>query len=94
MPMQIGGGEAEQKAAQLCAKAEGSVHEDSRADILQKGWAFRVGTWNVDSLTGNAGELIEALVDKEVDVACIQETQWRESGCWFFIAKGKRYKLF
>ena len=26
-------------------------------------------------------------------MACIQETQWRGSGCRFFGAKGKRYKL-
>jgi len=36
-----------------------------------------------------AGKLIEAL-DREVDVACIQETL----GCRFFGAKGKIYKLF
>jgi len=31
------------------------------------------GTY-VDSLTGRAGEVIEALSDRKVDVACIQET--------------------
>jgi len=41
-----------QNAAQPCAKAEGCVHDDLRADTLRKGWGFRVGTWNVDSLTG------------------------------------------
>jgi len=30
-------------------------------------------------------------VDTEVNVACIQETRWRGSGCRFFGAKGKRY---
>jgi len=29
-----------------------------------------------------------------VDVACIQETQWKGSGCKFYGGKGKRYKLF
>jgi len=29
-----------------------------------------------------------------VDVGCIQETRWRGSGCRFFGAQGKRYKLF
>jgi len=42
------------------------------ADKLWKGWGFRVGTWNVDSLMGRAGELVEALADREVDVVCIQ----------------------
>jgi len=45
-------------------------------------------------LTGRAGEVVEALSDRKVDVACIQETQWKGSGCKFYGAKGKRYKLF
>jgi len=36
---------------------------------------------------------VEALADREVDVGCIQETRWRGSGCMFFGAQGKRYKL-
>jgi len=27
-------------------------------------------------------------------MACIQETQWKGSGCKFYGAKGQRYKLF
>ena len=46
-----------------------------KADGLQKGWGFRVGTRNVDSLTGRAGEVVEAFSVRKVDVACIQETQ-------------------
>jgi len=59
-----------------------------------KDWGFWVGSWNVDSLTGKAGEVLEALLDRQVDVACIQERQWKGSGCRFFGANGKRYKLF
>jgi len=33
-------------------------------------------------------------MDREVDVACIQETRWRGSGCKFFGTEVKRYKLF
>ena len=57
-------------------------------------WQFQVGTWNVDSLTGRAGEIVEALSDRKVDVACIQETRWKGNGCKFYGAKGQRYKLF
>jgi len=32
-------------------------------------------------------------LDRKVDMACIQETQWKGSGCKFYGAKGKRYKL-
>ena len=60
-----------QNAAQPCARVQGYVNDDLGADGLWKGWGFRVGTWNVDSVTGRAGEVVEAL---KVDVACIQET--------------------
>jgi len=82
-------------AAQPDAKAEGCVHDDPpRADKPRKGWAFRVGTWNIDSLTGRSGELVEALAERRMDVACVQEIRWRGSRCRFFGAIGKRYKLF
>ena len=56
------------------AQADGCVHDDPpRADKLQKGWSFRVGTWNIDSLTGRSGELVEALAERRMDVACVQE---------------------
>jgi len=57
--------------AKPCAKTEGCVHDDLKE---RKGWGFWIGAWNVDSLTERAGELVEALADKEVDVAHIQET--------------------
>ena len=37
---------------------------------------------------------MEALAERLMDVACVQETRWRGSGCRFFGAIGKRYKLF
>jgi len=54
-------------AAQPYAKAEGCVHDNPPgADKLRKGWPFRVGTWNVDSLTGRSGELVEALSERRM----------------------------
>jgi len=44
-------GKPSQNAEQLFAEAEGCVHEDLRANKLQKGRGFWVSTWNVDSLT-------------------------------------------
>jgi len=34
------------------------------------------------------------LLDRKVDVAYIQETRWKGSGCKSYGAKGQRYKLF
>jgi len=64
-------GKPSQNAAQPCAEAEGCVRDDLRADKLWKDWGFRVGTLDVESLTGTEGELLEALADREVDVGCI-----------------------
>jgi len=37
---------------------------------------------------------MEALAERRVDVACVQETRWRDSGCRFFGAIGKKYNMF
>ena len=87
-------GKASWNAAQPCARVQGCVNDDLRADGLRKGWQFRVGTWNVDSLTGRSGEVVEALSDRKDDVACIQETRWKGRGCKLCGAKRQRYKLF
>jgi len=53
----------------------------------------RVGTWNVDSLSVRLGELVEALAERQMDVACVQETRWRGFGCRFFGAIAYRQKI-
>jgi len=40
-------GKPSQNAAQPCARVQGYVNDDLMADGLQKGWGFRVSTWNV-----------------------------------------------
>jgi len=74
MPMQTGGGEVSWNPAQPRGRAKGCVNDDLTADGLRKCWGFRVSTWNVDSQTGSASEVVDALSDRKVDVACIQET--------------------
>ena len=37
---------------------------------------------------------MEALAERQIDLACVQETRWRGSSCRYFGATGKRYKLF
>jgi len=57
-------GKPSRNAAQPCDRVQCYVNDDLRADErLQKGWEFRVSTWNVDSLTGRAGEVVEASSD-------------------------------
>ena len=66
-----------QKPSQNAAWVHGYVKDNLRADGLWRGWGFQVSTWNVDSLTGKVGEVVDALSDRKVekvDVTCIQET--------------------
>ena len=84
-----------QNAANLCAKTNGCVHEDMRIHKLQKGWGFRVGTWNVDSLTGRADELIEDTDRHRSSCGTHIKKHNREKGvAGYFGAKDQKYKLF
>ncbi|KAL6549823.1 hypothetical protein OROMI_020311 [Orobanche minor] len=40
---------------------------------------LRVGSWNLGTLTGKLLELVDILNKRRVDVACIQETRWKEA---------------
>ena len=88
IPTQIGGGKPSQNAAQLCAKAESCVHDYQRADKRWKCWGFWVGSWNVDSLAGRAGELIETLADRDVDMVL---QMWYYSKTWTHVAKRRQW---
>ena len=72
-----GGGEPSQNTAQQCVKEQYCDHDGDKLDKLRESWAFRVSTWNVDSLTGRLGELVEVLANGQTDVGCVQETRWK-----------------
>ena len=58
---------------------------------------FRVGSWNVGSLTGKGLETAEELGSRGVVVGCLQETRWRGDGkanCRFMGEEGRRYKVY
>ena len=80
-------GEPNQTAGQQCA------NEGIQSDALQGGWLFRIATWNIDSMTGKAGELVEAFRRRRVDVACVQESRWKGAGTRLFGGNDGRYKF-
>jgi len=41
-----------------------------KVQSLQKGWIFRVGIWNIDSLPGRA-KVVKMLGDINIDVGCV-----------------------
>jgi exonuclease III len=54
----------------------------------------RVATWNVGSMSGRSGELVEVLARRKVDVCCIQETIWKGEGTKVRSNEGQRFKFF
>ena len=42
---------------------------------------FRVGTLNVNTLTGRVCEVVETLSCRKMDVCCIQETRYHDGNC-------------
>jgi len=72
------GGEPNRNAAQ---PAQGYVNDDLKADGLQKGWGFQVGTWNVDSLAGTELfiriKLVWSYLHSDWDEGHMEEQNWR-----------------
>ena len=56
--------------------------------------SVKLASWNVGSLTGKSGELVETLERRGIDVCCIQETRWKGEGVRFIKGKDTKYKIF
>ncbi|XP_065315425.1 craniofacial development protein 2-like [Gordionus sp. m RMFG-2023] len=54
----------------------------------------RVVTWNVGSMTGRAGEVVDVLHRRHIDVCCIQETRWKGNGTRMINKTSEKYKFF
>ena len=55
---------------------------------------FRVGTLNVGTLRGRAGEVVETISRRNVDICCLQEVRWRGASARMIQGKDTQYKLF
>ena len=41
---------------------------------------FKVGSWNVGTMKGRSGEVVETLQRREVDLCCVQEVRFAGKG--------------
>ena len=41
-------------------------------------------TWNVRSIVGGYGDVVDALHRRNIDLCCAQETRWKCDDAWFF----------
>ena len=56
---------------------------------------FRIGTLNVGTLRGKAGEVVETMTRRGIDLCCVQEVRWRGGNKPKTITgKDSTYKLF
>ena len=72
-------------------------YDDVKSDAAQRGQlvnCIRFGTWNVGSLSGRSGELVEVLARRKIDFCCIQETRRKGGSARWLGSHGMRYKLF
>ena len=55
---------------------------------------FRLGILNVGTLRGRAGEIVEKLNQRKIDICCVQEARWRGASTRKVTGKNSQYKLF
>jgi len=54
----------------------------------------RVATWNVGSMTGKSAEVVEVIHRRRIDVCCVQETRWKNSGARIIGGIESGYKFY
>ena len=73
-----------------------TVHDGEQSDASRRGemvGVLKMGTWNIGSMSGRAGELVEVLRRRRVDICCVQETRWRGKSARWLGPHGSRYKF-
>ena len=80
------------------------INEGVQPDVLQRGRAgmarqrsksqdVRAATWNVSSMVGRSGKVVDALHRRNIDFCCAQETRWKGENARMLGAIGRRYKF-
>ena len=52
------------------------VNERVRVKKLAHGSRIRIATWNIGTLTGKLLELVDIMLRRRVNIACLQKTKW------------------
>ena len=70
------------------------THDGYALDVPHEARLVRFGSWNVGSMTGRSGEIVECLARRRIDVCCVQETRWKGGSARMLNGKRCKYKLF
>ena len=57
-------------------------------------WDVRAATWNVSSVVGLSGEVVDVLHIRTIDLWCAQETRWKGGSAMMLGVIGRGYTLF
>ena len=68
-------------------------HQVSRHKSDLKSMNFRAGSLNVGTLKGRAGEVVETLQRRNIDICCVQEVRFSGRGVRLIEGKHGHYKL-
>ena len=55
---------------------------------------LRVATLNVGTMKGRSAEIVEMLTRRNIDICCLQETQWKGESARRIMGKDSHYKFF
>ena len=61
---------------------------------ISKSQDVKAATWNVSSMVGRSGEVVDALHRRKIDFCCAQEMRWKGESTTMHGAIGRRYKFF
>lgn len=81
-------------ASGLCQELVEAQYVNMRIPRKDKIGSVRLGSWNVGSLSGRSLEVTEVLSRKKIDICCLQEVRWRNSGARMLKGPKEKYKLF
>ena len=55
---------------------------------------LRLGSWNIGTMRGCSGEVVEVLTRRKIDVCCVQEVRWKGASARMVTGKDTEYKYF
>ena len=73
------------------------VNPEHRQTVNKRSGAkdkFRLGSWNVGTMRGRSGEIVETLARRKIDVCCVQEVRWRGASARMITGKDSEFKFF
>ena len=77
------------------AHGRSGVNSEHRPIVIPlSGSKFRLGSWNVGTMRGRSGEVVEVLTSRKIDVCCVQEVRWKGASARIVTGKNTEYKFF